>query len=80
MRTEYQELYKRQKRKALEYALMMFDGSQVKLARATNTNPTDITKWLRYGQLPRRVARLLGAMPSFPLTKEEIRPDIKIWD
>lgn len=80
MSRNFTSQYKRQKLEALELALKFFDSSPAKLARAVGSDRREVYKWRECQQLPKRAARALGAMPSFPLTKEEIRPDIKIWD
>lgn len=60
--------------KAIQHA-----GSQAKLAHALGYNRCVVNEWLRFGHIGAPAAYVLSHVPGWPMTLEEMRPDVQDW-
>lgn len=58
--------------------LIAWAGSSSELARIAGVHPSTVTRWLEK-RISRSGAEKLAKFNGCPLTKEQIRPDIKVW-
>ena len=57
-----------------------FGGNKAQLARTIGVSRNVISKWTGKRRIGRLGAMLVDAHPDIPFTKEQLRPDIKMWD
>jgi hypothetical protein len=77
--TRYHKQYRRQSHDAL-LTLVDWAGSIGGLCKIAGVVPSTGTRWLSIGKLSKGAAETVAQFEGCPLTKEQIRPDIKIWD
>lgn len=65
---------------ALNKLLDHFAGNKSQLAHACGVSRNCVSFWFSKGYVGRETALAIDADPSIPMTKEELRPDIKRWD
>ena len=71
-------MYDELRRKALDDLLSYYGDNKTQLALAFGVSRNAISYWFTRGRIGRRSAELLDSMDT-PFTKEQLRPDIKIW-
>lgn len=73
------EEYKTACRKALNELLAYFGGNKSQLAAATGVTRNTVSFWFTRGKIGRSTAMAVHDNPSIPFTREQLRPDIKVW-
>jgi hypothetical protein len=71
-------MYDELRRKALDDLVAYYGGNKTQLALAFNVSRNAVSYWFTRGRIGRKSAELLDTM-GIPFTKEQVRPDIKIW-
>lgn len=71
--------YKRRNYQAL-MRLLDWAVTAAELARIAGVNRSTITHWKSTGKVSREAARTIANFPGCPLTREQIRADIKVWE
>ena len=74
------EDYKPACRKALNDLLAYFGGNKSQLAAAVGVTRNTVSFWFTRGQIGRSSAMTVHKSKSIPFTREQLRPDIKVWD
>lgn len=77
---DYKKLYARQKAQALEQLLSWCGDSPSQLARIAGVSVRAVQSWRSAGQISPEAATRIAAWPGCPLTRDQMRPDIRIWD
>jgi hypothetical protein len=77
--SRFAKQYRRQSHAALQ-RLVDWAGSIGGLCKIAGVVPSTGTHWLSVGRVSKACAETIAAFEGCPLTKEQIRPDIKIWD
>lgn len=72
---EYKQRNYQALRRLLEWA-----GTPAELARIAGVNRSTVTRWFSTGKISRDAALMISDFPDCPLTKEQIRADIKVWN
>jgi hypothetical protein len=70
--------YRRQCHEALG-RLIEWCVTPAELARIAKVNRSTVTRWQSTGKVSREAASVISTFPGCPLTREQIRPDIKVW-
>lgn len=60
--------------------LIRWAGSAAELARVARVHRSTVTRWLSEGKISRESAQTIANFPGCPLTREQIRSDIKVWE
>lgn len=60
--------------------LIQWAGSAAELARVAKVHRSTVTRWLSEGKISRESAQTISNFPGCPLTREQIRADIKVWE
>lgn len=76
----YQEDYEARCREALEILIDWANGSMSQLGKVAGYSTPTVMYWVKTGRVSKSGAVRIAEFPGVPLTKEQIRPDIKIWD
>jgi DNA-binding transcriptional regulator YdaS (Cro superfamily) len=76
--TNFKKLYRQQNFRALAL-LLLWAGSPAELARVARVNRSTVTRWQSEGKVSKDGALAISQFTGCPLTREEIRPDIKVW-
>lgn len=74
------EIYQKQCRKKLDQLLAFFNNNKLQMATKLNVSRTLVFAACRQGYVGRRIALAVDLDPSIPMTKEDLRPDIKAWE
>lgn len=72
-------MYDEARRKALEDLLAYYGDNKTQLALAFGVSRNAVSYWFTRGRLGRKSAAGIDSM-SIPFTREQMRPDIKIWE
>ena len=72
---EYLELT----RPALERLLVLCGGNKTQLAAVCKVSRNAVSTWFNKGYVGRSAAMRIDADPTIPMTKEELRPDVRVW-
>ena len=73
-------LYANDCKKGLEKLLAWAGGNKTQLAKVCGVTRNTVSFWFSKGYIGRDSAAVVGSNPNIPITKEELRPDIKHWD
>ena len=76
---DFRKQYKLMNHQAL-WALLAWAGSAAELARIAGVNRSAVTHWKSTGKVSREAAQAISDFPGCPLTREQIRSDIKVWE
>lgn len=72
--------YKEQCTAALYKLLDHFAGNKAQLAASVGVSRNAVSFWFSKGLVGRESAMLIDKDKTIPMSKEELRPDIKAWD
>ena len=75
----FREKYYDEQNAAVRKLLDWSGGSVSQLAACAGVTRAAVYKWIDQGRVVRAGAIRLGGFPGCPLTKEQIRPDIRVW-
>lgn len=76
--TDFKKLYRMANFAALQ-TLLKWAGTPAELARIARVNRSTVTRWQSEGKVSKDGALAIGQFPGSPLTREQIRTDIKVW-
>ena len=76
---DFRKQYKSMNHQAL-WTLLAWAGSPAELARIAKVNRSAVTHWKSVGKVSREAASVIANFPGCPLTREQIRSDIKVWE
>ena len=71
--------YRRKNYQAL-MCLLDWAVTAAELARIAKVNRSAVTHWKSTGKVSREAAQTISNFPGCPLTREQIRSDIKVWE
>lgn len=71
--------YKAQQEAAVRTLLAWSGNSATQLARAAKVSTRNVYVWIAQGRVSVKAAAYLHSVPGCPLTKEQMRPDIRVW-
>lgn len=77
--TDFRTQYKTAQKQALDLLLDWSNGSIAQLAACAGVTTAGGMRWVENGRISTRGAMALEKFPGCPLTKEAMRPDVKIW-
>lgn len=77
--TDFKKLYRQANHAAL-LVLLKWAGSPAELARVAKVNRSTVSHWQSTGKVSKEGADAIGQFPGSPLTREQIREDIKVWE
>ena len=66
-------------KQALDKLLAYFNGNKSQMAAACGVSRNAVSFWFSKGYIGRTSAMTIDADPTVPMSKEELRPDIKYW-
>jgi len=72
-------LYQGQCLEALTKLLEYFNDNQAELARYTGASYSTVVAWKKRGYIGKSWAAKLDEDQRVPFTKEQLRPDVKVW-
>lgn len=61
------------------YLLIDWAGTKAELARIAGVHRSTVNHWCSVGKVSRDAAEAISKFPGCPLTREQIRSDIKVW-
>lgn len=67
-------------KQALEDLLQYYNGNKSQMALGLGVTRVAVHNWLRRGYIGKKIALEIDKRPDIPFSKENLRPDIKIWD
>lgn len=73
------EDYKKACRLALTDLLAYYGGNKTQMAVATGVTRNAVSFWFTRGKIGRGTAMVVHKDPTIPFTREQLRPDIKVW-
>ncbi len=73
------EAYRPAAKKALDELLIFFGGNKSQLAKACGVTRNTVSFWFAKQYLGRDSAMVIDGRSDIPFTKEQLRPDIKVW-
>lgn len=76
----YRKQYAEQQKKALDTLIDWANGSIAQLAGCAGYTVAGGMRWQKNGRVSVQGAKRLAEFPGCPLTREQMRPDIKIWE
>ena len=76
--TNFKKLYGQQCHTALK-TLLDWAGSPSELSRIAGMNRNAARHWQSQGKISKEAADTISKFAGCPLTREQIRPDIKVW-
>lgn len=71
--------YAAQCEKALNELLDYFGGNKSQMAAACGVTRNCVSFWFSKKHIGRETALAIDMNPHIPFTKEQLRPDIKVW-
>lgn len=73
-------LYLNNAQDALTGLLQFYNGNKSQMALGLGVTRVSIHNWLRRGYIGKKIAMVIDKRDDLPFTKEQLRPDVKIWD
>lgn len=73
------QLYLDQAREALEDLLQYYNGNKSQMALGLGVTRVVVHNWLRRGYVGKKCALEIDKRDDLPFTKENLRPDVKVW-
>lgn len=71
--------YKAQCEQALNELLAYYGGNKSQMAAACGVTRNAVSFWFTKRYIGRDSAIVIDLNPNIPFTKEQLRPDIKVW-
>lgn len=66
-------------KQALTRLLQFFNGNKSQLAAACGVSRNCVSFWFAKGYIGKYSAMIIDMDPMIPMSKEELRPDIRVW-
>lgn len=60
--------------------LQYYNGNKSQMASGLGVSRVSVHNWLRRGYIGKKVALEIDQRSDLPFSKENLRPDIKVWD
>lgn len=73
-------LYLPDARQSLTNLLQFYNDNKSQAALGLGVTRVSIHNWVRRGYIGKKIALEIDKRDDLPFTKEQLRPDVKIWD
>ena len=74
------DLYLSDARQSLTKLLQFYNDNKSQAALGLGVTRVSIHNWVRRGFIGKKIALEIDKRDDLPFTKEQLRPDVKIWD